>query len=287
MDVARTARRLGAAETLVVYRRTREKMPAADIEVEEALQEGVRMRWLSTIVYAGADAVKVERMELGEDGKARPTGDFEELAADAVVLAIGQDVDRSIVDDVPGIAVVDGSVEVGPDMMTGRPGVFAGGDVVNEARTVTSAIGAGKRAARRIDAYLRNQEYQRADRPALAGPDRLHPWYYSDAPHMVRERLDVARRVSTFDEVVQGLDEQTAVFEARRCMSCGNCFECDNCFGMCPDNAVIKLGQSSRLRPNEGAGEQRFAIDLEYCKGCGICAAECPCGAISMVPEQT
>jgi 2-oxoacid:acceptor oxidoreductase delta subunit (pyruvate/2-ketoisovalerate family) len=179
------------------------------------------------------------------------------------------------VDGVDGIAVVDGSVEVGPDMMTGLPGVFAGGDVVNEARTVTSAIGQGKRAARRIDAYLRREQYQRADRPALATADRLHPWYYSDAPHMVRDRLDIARRLSTFDEVVQGLDEETALFEARRCLSCGNCFECDNCFGMCPDNAVIKLG----------AG-QRFAIDLEYCKGCGICAAECPCGAITMVPED-
>ena len=81
--------------------------------------------------------------------------------------------------------------------------------------------------------------------------------------------------MSTFDEVVQGLDEHTAVYEARRCLSCGNCFECDNCYGMCPDNAVIKLG------PGQG-----FTIDLDYCKGCGICAAECPCGAIEMVPEQ-
>ncbi len=276
MDAARTARRLGATETLVVYRRTREKMPAHDIEVEEALQEGVQIKWLSTIAYAGEDTIKVEKMTLGDDGKAHPTGEFEELAADAVVLAIGQDVDQSIVDGADGVRVVDGSIEVGPDMMTGRPGVFAGGDVVAEDRTVTSAIGQGKRAARQIDGWLRGHGYQHPDRPALATADRLHPWYYSDAPRMVRDRLDVARRVSTFDEVVQGLDEETAVFEARRCMSCGNCFECDNCFGMCPDNAVIKLGPG-----------QRFAINLEYCKGCGICAAECPCGAITMVPEET
>ena len=81
--------------------------------------------------------------------------------------------------------------------------------------------------------------------------------------------------LTTFDEVVQGLDESTALFEARRCMSCGNCFECDNCYGVCPDNAITKLG------PGKG-----FSIDLDYCKGCGLCAAECPCGAIGMTPEE-
>jgi 2-oxoacid:acceptor oxidoreductase delta subunit (pyruvate/2-ketoisovalerate family) len=91
----------------------------------------------------------------------------------------------------------------------------------------------------------------------------------------VRPELEAARRTSTFDEVVGGLDGSTALFEARRCLSCGNCFECDNCYGVCPDNAVIKLG----------AGH-RYAIDLDYCKGCGICVAECPCGAIELQPEQ-
>ena len=109
----------------------------------------------------------------------------------------------------------------------------------------------------------------------VAGFDRLNTWYYYDAPATVRPQLDVARRITTFDEVVGGLDESTALFEARRCLSCGNCFECDNCFGVCPDNAVIKLGPG-----------QRYQIDLDYCKGCGMCAAECPCGAIDMVPEQ-
>jgi len=91
----------------------------------------------------------------------------------------------------------------------------------------------------------------------------------------VRARLEAARRASTFEEVVQGLDETTALYEARRCMSCGNCFECDNCFGLCPDNAVIKLG------PGKG-----FQIDLDFCKGCGICAQECPSGSIVMTPEH-
>jgi 2-oxoacid:acceptor oxidoreductase delta subunit (pyruvate/2-ketoisovalerate family) len=77
-------------------------------------------------------------------------------------------------------------------------------------------------------------------------------------------------------EIHGGLDEQTALFEARRCLSCGNCFECDNCYGVCPDNAVIKLGPG-----------KRFEFNLDYCKGCGICVSECPCGAIKMVPETT
>jgi 2-oxoacid:acceptor oxidoreductase delta subunit (pyruvate/2-ketoisovalerate family) len=91
----------------------------------------------------------------------------------------------------------------------------------------------------------------------------------------VRPTLQAARRVTTFDEVVSGFDELTALFEARRCMSCGNCFGCDNCYGVCPDNAIIKLADG------------QYAVDYDYCKGCGLCAAECPCGAIEMEPEQT
>ena len=86
--------------------------------------------------------------------------------------------------------------------------------------------------------------------------------------------LEAARRIDSFTEVQGGLDETNALYEARRCLSCGNCFECDNCYGVCPDNAVIKLGPG-----------KRFSIDYDYCKGCGLCAAECPCGAIDMVPE--
>jgi Pyruvate/2-oxoacid:ferredoxin oxidoreductase delta subunit len=114
-------------------------------------------------------------------------------------------------------------------------------------------------------------------RPSLATFDTLNTWYYSDAPRTHRPVLDRARRESTFDEVVQGLDESTALFEARRCLSCGNCFGCDNCYGVCPDNAVLKIGA-----PRRGG----YLIDLDYCKGCGICVQECPSGAIQMFPEE-
>ena len=160
--------------------------------------------------------------------------------------------------------------------MTGRAGVFAGGDMVPAERTVTTGVGHGKKAARNIDAWLRKTLYEKTETPAIVQYEDLNPWYYSDAPHAVRPRLEGARRASTFDEVVQGLDESTALYEARRCMSCGNCFECDNCFGVCPDNAVIKLGV--------GKG---FEFNLDYCKGCGICVTECPSGSIVMIPEKS
>ncbi len=283
MDAARTARRLGADEAIVVYRRTRDRMPAHDIEVQEALEEGVLMRWLSTIKHIDAGTMTVERMELDESGFPQPTGETEELAADSVVLALGQDVDLSLLDGVPDLTVRDGVVQVDENLMTGHAGIFAGGDMVPSERTVTVAVGHGKHAARTIDAWLRGRPFEHTPRPELATFDSLNTWYYTDAPKTVRPTLDLARRVSTFDEVKQGLDHDTALFEARRCLSCGNCFGCDNCFGVCPDNAVRKLPRGS----GDGDNGRDYAFDLDYCKGCGICVSECPSGAIVMVPEST
>jgi 2-oxoacid:acceptor oxidoreductase delta subunit (pyruvate/2-ketoisovalerate family) len=275
VDVARTAKRLGAEEAIMVYRRTRERMPAHDFEVEEAEEEGVLMKWLTTVKRADSGSLVLERMELDETGFPQPTGELEELAADSLVLALGQETDLSLVEGVAGIETEDGVVQVDSNMMTGHPGIFAGGDMVPAERTVTVALGHGKKAARRIDAWLRGEERRPESKHPLATFDRLNPWYYSDAPRSLQPKLDLARRRSTFDEVVGGLDASTALFEARRCLSCGNCFSCDNCYGVCPDNAVIKLGP-----------EKQYVIDLDYCKGCGLCAAECPCGAIEMVPEE-
>jgi 2-oxoacid:acceptor oxidoreductase delta subunit (pyruvate/2-ketoisovalerate family) len=274
MDAARTARRLGASEAVVVYRRTRGQMPAHDTEVEEALDEGVTMRWLSTVAHADEGKLLIEKMKLDETGFPQPTGEFEELEADCLVLALGQNADLSVLADVPGVTFADHVVEVGPDLMTGHPGIFAGGDMVPAERTVTVAIGHGRQAAQSIDAYLRGGRATAPPRRRLAGAERLNTWYYADAPATVRPQLEAARRVTTFDEVTGGLDESTAVFEARRCMSCGNCFGCDNCYSVCPDNAIVKLADG------------QYEIDYEYCKGCGMCAAECPSGAIDMEPEQ-
>jgi NADPH-dependent glutamate synthase beta subunit-like oxidoreductase len=275
MDAARTARRLGASEAVVVYRRTRDRMPAHDIEVAEALEEGVTMRWLSTVTHADEGKLVIEKMKLDETGFPQPTGEFTELEADCLVLALGQNSDLSVLDGVPGLTFSDGVVEVGPDLMTGHRGIFAGGDMVPSERTVTVAIGHGKKAARSIDAFLRGASAQAAGKHAPASFGALNTWYYADAPATVRPRLEAARRITTFDEVTGGLDESTALFEARRCMSCGNCFGCDNCYGVCPDNAIIKLGNG------------QYEVDYDFCKGCGLCVAECPCGSIEMEPEPT
>ncbi|WP_062464189.1 NAD(P)-binding protein [Demequina soli] len=275
MDAARTARRLGASDAVVVYRRTREQMPAHPTELDDAVGEGVRVQWLSTISAVDGPKVTIERMVLDEEGRPHGTGEYEELDADTVLLAVGQDADLTLLADVPDVGVTDGVVAVDPaTLMTGRDGVFAAGDVSPGSRTATYAIGRGARAAKAVDAWLAARVLP-AEPPAReATTDRLNTWYYSDAPKQHRPELEAARRVTGFEEVLAGLDAEHAVFEARRCLSCGSCFECDNCFGMCPDDAIRKLGPG-----------MRYEIDYDYCKGCGICAAECPCGAIDMIPE--
>src|SRR5450830_1763255 len=275
IDVARTAKRLGATETIIVYRRTREKMPAHDFEVEEALQEGIMIKWLSTIKHAGEHNLTLEKMALDDKGSPQPTGEFETMEADSLVLALGQDVDLSLLEGVSGLEIKDGVVQVGSNMMTGHQGIFAGGDMVPSERTVTVGVGHGKKAARYIDAWLRGTAYEPAAKHEPADFKQLNTWYYSDAPKTVRPMLDAIRRQTSFDEVQGGLNETNALFEARRCVSCGNCFECDNCYGVCPDNAVIKLGPG-----------KRFLFNYDYCKGCGMCVAECTCGAIKMVAEE-
>ncbi len=276
LDVARTARRLGATEALIVYRRTREQMPAHELELEEALDEGVIVRWLNTIKSVDDTTYTVEKMALDEKGHPQPTGEFETIEADSLILALGQDVDLSLLDKVPGLVIDKGVVKVDRTMMTGYPGIFAGGDMVPCERTVTVAIGHGKKAARNVDAWLNKLSAEPAPKHELARFELLNTWYYTDAPKNVQPMIDLVRRQSGFEEVQGGFDAGTALFEARRCLSCGNCFECDNCYGICPDNAVVKLG------PGNG-----YAFNYDYCKGCGLCAEECPCGAIEMRPETT
>ena len=274
IDVARTVRRMGA-EPLVVYRRTRDRAPAHQTEIQEAIEEGVNMKWLSTIREAQGGEIKIEKMELDENGKPRGTGVYENIAVDTVVLALGQQTNLGFLANFPGLQALDDELVVDEAMMTSVPGIFAGGDMVKGDKNVTVAIGHGKKAARAISAYLKGEKYVEPPKAPLASFDRLHTWYYADAPKTVRPMLDLARRTTTFDEVQHGLTEENALFEARRCMSCGNCFECDNCYGVCPDNAVIKLGPG-----------KKFKFNYDYCKGCGICANECPCGAIDMVSED-
>jgi NADPH-dependent glutamate synthase beta subunit-like oxidoreductase len=275
LDAARTARRLGATDAVIVYRRNQEHMPAHGEELDQALGEGVTMRWLSTINQVDVGSIVLEKMRLNSEGFPEATGEFEEIGADSVVLALGQDTDLSLLQSAHDVHVCDGAVEVESDLMTSGRGIFAGGDAVPAERTATVAVGHGKKAARGIDAFVRGVSPVTPVKHDVATFENLNTWYYSDAERTQRPELERVRRQDNFEEVVMGLTERNALFEARRCMSCGNCFECDNCFGVCPDNAVMKLGQSGK-----------YEIDLDFCKGCGICVHECPCGAIEMFPER-
>jgi formate dehydrogenase beta subunit len=274
MDAARTARRLGV-DPLIIYRRTRNEMPAHDFEADEALEEGVKIHWLRTIKEIDGSTMRVEVMRLDEERRPQPTGVFETLEADSLILALGQDTDTAFLKKVPGLSFKsDGTLIVGPDLQTGCPGVFAGGDMVPYDRTVTTAIGHGKKAARHIDGFLRERAWTSPDKHEVATFDMLRLWYNAEARRRNQETIDIARRQRTFDEVVRGLAAESARYEAQRCLSCGNCFECDGCYSACPEQAVLKLGPG-----------RRYEYDLTRCTGCSICYEQCPCGAIAMIPE--
>lgn len=274
MDAARTARRLGL-EPLIVYRRTRAEMPAHDFELEEALEEGVAVHWLRTIKEIDGSTLRVEVMRLDESRRPVATGEFETLDADAVIMALGQETDTAFLRNVPGLEFgADGTLQVGEDMQTGCPGVFAGGDLVPDARTVTTAVGHGRRAARCIDAWLRGVAEPARSPGEVVTFDMMRLWYRTPARPRQQPRLDPSGRIGSFAEVTGGLPFEAAHFEAERCLSCGTCFECDGCYSACPEGAVRKLGPG-----------RRYEYDLDRCTGCAICFDQCPCGAIAIIPE--
>jgi NADPH-dependent glutamate synthase beta subunit-like oxidoreductase len=276
MDAARTAKRLGADEAMIIYRRDREHMPAHEFEADEALSEGVKIHWLSTIKNMETSSITVEKMQV-VNGKAVPTGEYETLEADSLILALGQEADTDFLKHIEGITFKeDGTtVEVNPSMMTGYPGIFAGGDMVPSERTVTIATGHGKKAARNIDAWLRNTIYEKPANNPLVTIEKLQIWFKTDAEKKAQQHLEIEKAVETFDEIVAGYTTEEAVYEAQRCLSCGNCFECDSCYGACPEGAISKNGK--------GEG---YTINYDLCTGCGVCAEQCPCHALDMVLEH-
>jgi NADPH-dependent glutamate synthase beta subunit-like oxidoreductase len=275
MDAARVARRLGAEESIIVYRRTEEQMPAHAEEREGALREGVKMNWLRTISSLDEGDLTVEIMELDENGRAQGTGRFEKLEADTVILALGQEADSNFLRRIPGMHFEHDVVQVDPrTLMTGVPGIFAGGDAVPSERTVTIGVGHGKRAATQIDAWLAGREAVSRPKHDLASFDKLNLWYFGDARRSTQPELEPSERVTDFDEIVGGLTDEQAHVEAARCLSCGNCFECDGCLGACPEDAVIKLGKGLRYR-----------FDYDKCTGCATCFGQCPVHAIAMIEE--
>jgi NADPH-dependent glutamate synthase beta subunit-like oxidoreductase len=236
----------------------------------------VRINWLRTITAFDGPELTVEAMELDENGFPQPTGRFETLAADTVILALGQETDTAFLRRVPGVEFGrDGTVQVSPSMMTGCPGVFAGGDMVPAERTVTVGVGHGKKAGRNIDAWLRAAAPSSLPKHEPVSFGQLNLWYFGDAARRQQPEAEPQERIADFGEVLGGLSEQEATYEARRCLSCGNCCECDGCLGACPEDAVIKLGVGHRYR-----------FDYDKCTGCAACYEQCPVHSIEMVPED-
>lgn len=273
MDAARTAKRLGAEEAVLVFRYDKEHMEAHPEEAAEAFAEGVKIKWVSTVQQFGAEGVLIEKMQMNADGSITPTGETERLAADSVVLAVGQHSDLSLLAGAPKAVIAQGVVQVGADQMTGEDGLFAGGDCIGGARTMTTAVGHGKAAARQIDAWLRGERYAHPASNAIVHFDDLHLPGYQQAPRSQQQERSAELRAD-FGEIVAGLSQAQARYEAQRCLSCGNCFECDNCFAACPEQAIRRLGRS-----------RGYAVDLDLCTGCAVCFEQCPCHAIEMTPD--
>ena len=286
MDAARSALRLGARSVRVVYRRTHDEMPAINEEIEEALEEGVAIDYLTQPISLHeypTDGVRrhyrltCRSMELGEpDESGRrapceiPGSDFD-LACHRIVLALGQSPDLSVFPE--GTEVREGTQLLG---LLETP-VFAVGDLATRDGTVAGAIGSGRRSALQIHNALSGEQVmmtEHADasrdvdvwKDEVIRADAMKLHLFERQAVTEGESLPVTQRRSTFDEIHMGLESAE---EAARCLSCGVCNECDNCVTYCPEGMLKRVGHS-------------LEFDYSYCKGCGVCAAECPRNVIIM-----
>jgi NADPH-dependent glutamate synthase beta subunit-like oxidoreductase len=280
MDVARSARRAAHDVTILALERA-EQMPAQREELAEALEEGIAlvdgaMLRAATSRSGLGLSLSCTRVQFAPGAtrgqftvKPVAGSDFE-LAADAVVVAIGQDADLSALSQ--RLGAEGGLLTVGDRQATSAIGVWAGGDVASMARFVTEAIGMGKRAALDIDRALRGDSAEAAEWERPVGISNIATWYHPRHARAVDLLRPVGERVATGLEVQLGLELEQALDEAGRCFSCGECTHCDNCFHYCPDLAIRRV--------NGG-----YEVLTDYCKGCGICVKECPTGSMTMREE--
>ena len=302
MDAARSALRLGAEKVTILYRRSRNEMPAIAEEIEETEAEGIHFQYLTAPVHVLSEGGQVTglrcvQMTLGEPderGRRKPlplTGSDFTVAADMVITALGQEADLSPV--AGSVDIQSGLLAINQAGATSCPTVFAGGDAANGFGTVAWAIGSGKRAALAIDKFLRGEpldvfpplrEHSAPGASALAAPRDVDPAvvtfqdinqaYFESEPRAVQAQRLAEERVKSKDaEVNLGLSESDVHREAERCFSCGTCNGCDNCWVYCPDVAITR---------NE---HNDYVINYDYCKGCGMCAEECPREAIAIEEE--
>lgn len=285
IDAARTALRLGAPAVTLAYRRSREHMPAHPDEIAQAESEGVRFLFEMAPVcfHNGAAgrlrAVELRRMRPGapdSSGRPRPEpvpGSEIQIPASHALTAIGEDVELEVFD--PVVDSDRGRICADAWGRTTLPAVFAGGDAATGAGMVVNAIGSGRLAAQAIDAWLAGRDPSESRLVERAGARDVNFYYFHPSPRGRVEHLPREVAVTGMQEVARGFDWPAAAREARRCFTCGSCTECDNCLTFCPDAAV-----------HHDAPGGAYTVDLMHCKGCGICAAECPRGAVVLVPEE-
>jgi len=287
VDAARCSIRLGAKEVYLIYRRTKEEMPAISEEVDEAEKEGVKIMYLTSPVKIKGRNGKVKELEcvplvLGErdeSGRRRPLSipatSFS-LEVDTVIVAIGQVPDLSILGEDEGFKVnEDGTLAVhSTTYATGVQGVFAAGDVISGPSTVIEAIAGAKRAALSIDRYLKGKpliEDQQEHEVVIPFQEVLrHRGLPEQKERKVPSSLSHQLRRNTFQEIKKAFTEEEAVQEAKRCLACGCGLGCGVCEKVCIYSAVKRQGG-------------RYRVDAERCDGCGLCAELCPKGNIKMV----
>ena len=283
MDAARSVLRTGA-QPIVIYRRTRNEMPAIPDEIHDAETEQIQFIFLAAPVGINLRNKKISsiecvRMKLGrpdESGRRRPIpvkGSKFRIKVDSVIPAIGEQVDLSFL--IPGVTTTDWGIKVDKNGATNIPSIFAGGDTVTGPQTVVEAIGAGKKSAIAIIEYLRKKELPRPSDldPHVVDFEELNTSYFDPAARIEPQKLPIPIRIKKFKEIYRTYSKQEVQTEADRCFSCGVCNHCDNCFVFCPDIAVLKKNG-------------RYDYDYDYCKGCGVCLLECPRNAISLVEEK-
>jgi len=284
IDAARMSRRHGA-EVTIVYRRTRNEMPAIDEEIVGAEEEGVDLKFLAAPIEILTENGKCTGMrcqvcELGEpdeSGRRRPVpveGEEFTIEADTIVAAISQAPEFEGFDN-----LIEGrdwiKIDEGGETKEGM--VFSGGDNVNLG-LVTIAIFQGRLAADTIHAKLRGIEPGKIDEKPVIKADKMVLTYYEKLLREQCGHLPVKDRFKDGDaEIESAFTEEQAVKEAMRCMSCGSCFDCGTCWSYCQDSAIIKP-----LQPGEP-----YKFKLEFCKGCDKCAEQCPCGFIEMYDPMT
>jgi formate dehydrogenase major subunit len=280
MDAARAARRAGAGVTLL-YRRTRDEMPAIESEVDDALAEGVEIRYLAAPVAIRREdgrvrAVTVQRMELGEpdgSGRSRPlpiAGSEHEIAASAVIAAVSQEPDWEGLGELGNGRIW---IRAGVDGAMGD-GLWAGGDALGLG-IAGLAIAQGRQAAEAVHAQLRGLQPPPLARKAAPASSSAKPGHYAAAPRVASPCHPVASRLAHPDlEVAQTISEQAFHDEVSRCFSCGSCFGCEQCFMFCNANGFAKL---EAVAPGH-----YFSLALDSCESCGKCIEVCPCGYLSV-----